>query len=159
MGASNKGSSCSSWSIWSGGNIVAEMVNGSGLRLATQLTSGSIGAERKDATTLRAQDCAGVSGGRPMRNSAPWPAPGITTVVEFCSVLAAYNAHCGEVLPSKLPAMTSVGIELIVTLRSESGALGTFQTPQSSVMNGRCGASDRTEVGYVGKASSPCARI
>jgi hypothetical protein len=64
----------------------------------------------------------------------------MTMFVELDSVSAAYAPHCGDVLPSKLPVMMSVGMSLVVISRAEEGALGTFQTAQSSVMKGSCGA-------------------
>lgn len=68
-----------------------------------------------------------------------WPMPGIMMVVELRRVLATYVAHIGEVLPSKLPLITSVGMLLVVTSLMEAGALGTSHTAQSSVANGSCG--------------------
>lgn len=94
--------------------------------------------ERNDLTTLCAHSDWGVT---------QCPIPGITILVEFSSVMAAYSAHCGDVLASKLPEMTSVGMLLIVTSRIEGSALGTFQMAQSSVSKGNCGAWDRTESG------------
>ena len=80
-------------------------------------------------------------------------------VVELDRVLAVYSAHIGEVLPSKVPAMTSVGMLLVVTSLMESGALGTSQTAQSSVKNGSCGACESTESGYSGNAILPFASM
>jgi hypothetical protein len=123
------------------------VLNGYGVSDETQLMSGVIGLERNDATTFCAQGLAGESSGIPIAKRAPCPSPGKTVVVEFCSVPATYIAHCGAVLPSKLLAMTRVGILLTVIWRTDADAAGTFQTAQSSDIKGKPGASDRTVVG------------
>jgi hypothetical protein len=68
-------------------------------------------------------------------------------VLELGKVLATYVAHIGEVLPSKVPSITSVGMLLVVTSLMDAGALGTSHTAQSSVANGSCGACGRTVAG------------
>ena len=73
--------------------------------------------------------------------------PGITMVVELDRVVARYFAHIGEVLESKLPAVTKVGISLVVTSLMEDGALGTCHIAQSWVSNGSCGACERNDAG------------
>ena len=100
--------------------------------------SGAAGLARNEAATLCAQGDLG---------STKWTTPGITMLVEFWSVPAAYTAHCGDVLASKLPSMRSVRMLLIVTWRTEADAGGTFQMAQSWVIKGSWGAWDSTEVG------------
>ena len=107
--------------------------------LTVQLVSGGIvGSARNSRTTFFAHRDCGVT---------RWPIPGMMIVVELLRFLATYVAHIGEVLPSKVPFITSVGILLMVTSLTKAGALGTSHTAQSSVAKGSCGVWERTVFG------------
>ena len=106
---------------------------------AAQLVSGGIvGFARNSRTTVCAHGDCGVT---------KWPMPGMMRVVELGRVLATYVAQIGEVLPSKVPFITSVGMLLVVTSLMEAAALGTSHTAQSSGPNGSCGDCESTVAG------------
>src|SRR5262249_53422565 len=76
-------------SLCAGAGLAYSVVNAGMVSDAAQLVSGCPGVARKDATTACMHACAGASGAIRNPNSAPCPAPGTVTVVEFVSVPAA----------------------------------------------------------------------
>src|SRR5690349_6149034 len=103
---------------------------------ATQLVSAALGVSKNDRTIDHAHALA-AGDGLPNATCAMF---GIVTTVELDSVCATSGPNEGAVWESYWAEMTRLGIELVVTSRTDRSTGGTFHAAQFWRMNGRFGA-------------------